>query len=62
MTRLDRDQIGNAKGIDISVKSSRGQFRAFAPTWDMVMGHKRWDLSDEAYIARYLHIPLLLSP
>ena len=57
MTRLDRGQIGNAKGIDISVKSSRGQFRAFAPTWDMVMGHKRRDLSDEEYIAR--HRPIL---
>ena len=53
MTRLDRGQIGKAKGIDITVKSSRGPFRAFAPTWDMVMGHKRRDLSDEQYIARY---------
>ena len=57
MTRFDRGQIGNAKGIDISVKSSRGQCRACAPTWDMVMGHKRRDLSDEEYIAR--HRPIL---
>jgi len=57
MTRLDRGQIGNAKGIDISVKSSRGQCRACAPTWEMVMGHKRRDLSDEEYIAR--HRPIL---
>ena len=57
MTRLDREQIGNAKGIDISVKSSRGQCRACAPTWDMIMGHKRRDLSDEEYIAR--HRPIL---
>ena len=53
MTRLDRGQTGKANGIDITVKSSRGPFRAFAPTWDMVMGHKRRDLSDEEYIARY---------
>ena len=57
MTRFDRGQIGNAKGIDISVKSSRGQCRACAPTWDMIMGHKRRDLSDEEYIAR--HRPIL---
>ncbi len=57
MTRFDRGQIGKAKGIDISVKSSRGQCRACAPTWDMVMGHKRRDLSDEEYIAR--HRPIL---
>ena len=57
MTRLDRGQIGKANGIDITVKSSRGPFRAFAPTWDMVMGHKRRELSDEEYIAR--HRPIL---
>ena len=57
MTRFDRGQIGNAKGIDISVKNSPGQFRAFAPTWDKVMGHTRRDLSDEEYIAR--HRPIL---
>lgn len=39
MTRLDRGQMGEAKGIDTTVKSSRGQFRALSPTWDMVMGH-----------------------
>ena len=37
MTRLDRGQIGKGKCIDTTVKSSRGPFRAFAPTWDMVI-------------------------
>ncbi len=53
MTRLDRGQIGKANGIDITVKSSGGLFRALAPTWDMVLGYKRQTMSETDYIARY---------
>jgi len=37
--------------LDITVKSGD---RAFAPTWDMVMGHKRGEISDAQYTAMYL--------
>lgn len=43
-------------GLDITVKSSTGWSRAFAPTWDMVMGHKAGQISDEEYIAAYTQI------
>lgn len=36
--------------LDITVKSGR---KEFAPTWDMVMGHKSDALSDEDYIVMY---------
>lgn len=43
----------NARGIilvDTTVKSGEP---AFAPTWDMVLGHKNGTLSDDEYTARY---------
>ena len=36
--------------IDTTVKSGN---KLFAPTWDMVMGHKDGTISDEEYLARY---------
>lgn len=36
---------------DTTVKSGD---RAFAPTWDMVMGHKEGRVSDDEYIRRYV--------
>ncbi len=40
--------------IDITVKSAKGDYRVFAPTWDMVMGHKRRTISTAKYTERYL--------
>lgn len=40
--------------IDITVKSAKGAYRCFAPTWDIVMGHKRGKISDDEYTATYL--------
>jgi len=37
-------------GLDVTVKSGN---KAFAPTWDMVMGHKRGQMSDSEYVERY---------
>ncbi len=35
-------------GLDVTVKSSE-EGRAFAPTWEMVMAHKRGQMSDAEY-------------
>jgi hypothetical protein len=56
MIKLQRAQIGRSAGLDITVKSSKGWARDFAPTWDMVMGHKRGKISDEQYTEQYLGI------
>lgn len=57
MTRLDRAQIRRGQhGLDTTVKSSTGLGRLFAPTWDMVMGHKQKRVSDAEYTAQYLRI------
>lgn len=37
--------------LDTTVKSGD---KTFAPTWDMVMGHKNGTISDEEYIKRYV--------
>ncbi|HEY8531125.1 MAG TPA: hypothetical protein VIL08_02645 [Limnochorda sp.] len=37
--------------LDVTIKTGR---RTFAPSWEIVMGHKRGVVSDEAYIRRYL--------
>ncbi len=53
---LSRGQIGKSAGVDITVKSSKGMAKQFAPTWPMVMGHKNHTLTNEAYTAQYLKI------
>jgi hypothetical protein len=54
MTRLMRAQIGRGvQGIDTTVKSAQGIWRAFAPQFSMVMGHKAGTVSDAQYIAHY---------
>lgn len=42
--------------IDTSVKLSAGIWRAFAPTWDMVMGYKHGTVSEAQYTAQYRDI------
>jgi uncharacterized protein YeaO (DUF488 family) len=37
--------------LDITVKSGN---RVFAPTWDMVMGHKEGRISNEEYTDKYI--------
>ncbi len=55
MITLKRAQIRRGvEGIDVTVKSAKGLARAFAPTWEMVMGHKQGTLTNEAYTAKYL--------
>jgi hypothetical protein len=54
MTILRRTQIRpGVQGIDTTVKSAQGPFRALAPTWDMVMGYKNKTLSEAAYTEQY---------
>lgn len=40
-------------GVDITVKSAQGFAKEFAPTWEMVMGHKDGTVSDAEYTAQY---------
>ena len=54
MTRLMRAQIRpGVLGVDTTVKSAQGLWRAFAPRWDMVMGHKNGTLSNAQYTELY---------
>lgn len=54
MTTLTRAQIGRGvPGIDTTVKSADGIWRAFAPQYPMLMGHKAGTVSDAQYIAHY---------
>lgn len=57
MTILTRAQIRRGvEGIDTTVKSAHGIWRAFAPRWDMVMGYKNGTLSEAQYTAQYHEI------
>ncbi len=57
MTILTRAQIRpGVLGIDTTVKSAQGPWRAFAPRWDMVMGFKQGTVSWPAYCADYAQI------
>lgn len=57
MTRLRRAQIRpGAIGIDTTVKSAQGIWRAFAPRWDMVLGYKNGTLNWQDYCAHYAQI------
>lgn len=43
MVTLKRGQIGRVSStdmLDVTVKNAKGSVRMFAPSWDMVMGHK----------------------
>jgi len=42
--------------VDITVKAQHPTWKRFAPTWDMVMGHKNGVLSDAQYTNLYLNI------
>lgn len=53
---LKRGQIGKVRGdrlLDVTVKSATGWAAAFAPTWEMVSGHKDGTMGDAEYRERY---------
>jgi hypothetical protein len=57
MVRLTRAQIRpGVRGVDVTVKSSKGFARSFAPTWSMVMGYKNGTLSEAQYTEQYMKI------
>ena len=56
MTILRRAQIGKAEGIDTTVKSAKGLWKMFAPTWAMVLGVKEKRMSEAQYTEQYLAI------
>lgn len=53
MSRWRQLKAANIELIDTTVKTGE---RAFAPTWDMVMGHKTGELSNEQYTEAYLNM------
>ena len=53
MICLDRGQIGQKAGLDITVKSAVGPARLFAPTWAMVRGHQAKTLDNASYVRAY---------
>jgi len=57
--RLARAQLKHGDGpggIDVTRKTGKGLGLLFAPTWDMVMQHKKGCITDEEYVRRYLAI------
>ena len=44
------------RGLDISVGSSHGPARVFAPTWDMVLAYKRNQITAKQYMYQYTAI------
>ncbi len=61
IVKLKRAQMSAPGGLDITVKSARGFAKRFAPTWDMVMGHKSGQISDGVYTNAY-NVILSLIP
>ena len=51
MSRWRQLKERNIELIDTTVKTGN---RTWAPTWEMVMGHKAGTISDEAYTAAYV--------
>jgi hypothetical protein len=50
MVELKRDQIRRGVlGIDVTVMSSSGMAKLFAPTWELVMGSKNSTINHNAY-------------
>lgn len=58
MITLRRAQMrykNTAQGaLDVTVKNAQGFAQPFAPTWEMVMGHKQGRLTDAGYTEMYL--------
>jgi len=50
---LSRGQIGQVRGLDITVKSGRGRALEFAPTWEMVWGYQDKTMSVPQYAMIY---------
>jgi DNA polymerase III epsilon subunit-like protein len=53
---LKRGQVGKSDGVDVTVKSATGLGVAFAPTWEMVSGHKGGTMGDIEYKHLYTEI------
>jgi len=47
-----KDSVPNP--LDVTVKGAKGKWKPLAPTWSMVMGHKRGTLSNRQYTSSYL--------
>ena len=43
-------------GLDITVKSGKTLGKSFAPTWSMVLNHKKGEMTDQEYTDLYLEI------
>jgi len=52
--RTGRINSTRADKLDTTIKSGEGFGKQLAPTWDLVMGHKRGEVSDREYTDGYL--------
>lgn len=53
----DRAYRAQRAGVTIIDTTVRGKHPLFAPTWDIVMAHKRGDISDQEY--RDVYTPMM---
>ena len=57
MVKLTRAQIRpGVKGVDVTVKPAVSFARSFSPTWNIVMGYKKWTLTEAQYTEQYMKI------
>lgn len=48
-------RLAKQYGVELLDTTVKGGYSPFAPTWDMVMGHKNGTMSDEEYKDLYWH-------
>ena len=42
--------------MDVTAKSAKGYAKWFAPSWQMIFGHKSGTINDETYTKRYMEL------
>lgn len=51
--QMGRYRLAKEKKLDFVDTTVKSGLKMFAPTWDMVLGHKNGSVSDEEYTQRY---------
>lgn len=51
---MAKHRLATQRGVVFVNTTVKNGLKAFAPSWEMVMGHKAGELSDEAYTEQYL--------
>ena len=62
MVAIKRAQLNrHSQGVDVTVMSSKGKANQFAPTWELVTGHKSGIIDDDSYAMAYGSLLKLVS-